>query len=75
MNTDFKARLRDKKLLQKDAAAALGVSEATLSQWFSALRAGQHGRVPAERARKLAELLGVAPGAIRPDLWPVEVAA
>lgn len=70
MNSDIKATLRERGLKQRDIATQLGVSEATVSQWFSALRDGKHQRIPAEKARPLARALGVEPTVIRPDLWP-----
>lgn len=69
MKSDIKATLRDRGLRQKDVARHLSVSEATVCLWLS----GQQ-RVPAERAKALAEMLGVEPGMIRPDLWPAPVA-
>lgn len=69
MSLDIKQRLRERGILQKEVAAALGVSEPTVSGWASALRSGHHARIPAEKAKPLAEMLGVAPSAIRPDLW------
>ena len=69
--TDLKAILRDRGMRQKEAAALLGVSEATVSTWMTALRQGENRRVPAESARKLADLLKIEPGQIRPDLWPL----
>lgn len=43
-----------------------------MSVWLKAVEGGEHRRVPAESARPLAAVLGVKPGAIRPDLWPAE---
>lgn len=70
MTFDIKARLRERGLQQRQIAVKLGVSDATVSLWGAALREGRHQRVPAEKARSLAELLDVPPGIIRPDLWP-----
>lgn len=73
--TDLKAILRDRGVRQKELAVFLGVSEATVSLWVAALRDGQNRRVPAESARKLADLLKIEPGRIRPDLWPLPAEA
>lgn len=70
MAFDLKAAIRDRGLRQKAVAERLGVSEATMSQWAAALATGSHQRVPAERARQLADALEIEPGLIRPDLWP-----
>jgi len=67
---DLKQILRERGLRQKHAAASIGVSEATVSMWIAALKRGDHQRVPAEQAKRLAELLAMEPGVIRPDLWP-----
>lgn len=75
MSIDLKRTLRERGLAQKEIAATLGVSEAAVSVWGAALRAGNHQRVPAERARALADLLGVDPHVIRPDLWRCPEAA
>ena len=48
--------------------------QTTVSLWATALRNGRGRRVPAEKARELATVLGVQPSDIRPDLWPAEVA-
>jgi DNA-binding transcriptional regulator YdaS (Cro superfamily) len=68
--TDLKPILRERGLRQKAVAQAIGVSEATVSSWVAALASGNHERVPAEKAKRLASMLGVAPSVIRPDLWP-----
>lgn len=71
---DLKPILRERGLRQKQAAQSMGVSEATFSVWMSALRMGAHQRIPAEKAKRLAEVLEIAPGKLRPDLWPAEAA-
>lgn len=69
MALDIKQTLRERGMKQREVATRLGVSDATVSLWAAALREGRHERVPATKARPLAEALGVEPSAIRPDLW------
>jgi transcriptional regulator with XRE-family HTH domain len=69
MTLDIKATLRERGLRQKEIAARLGVSEPTFSVWAKAMREGQHARVPAEKAKRLADALGVPFATIRPDLF------
>lgn len=69
MDTDIKARMRERGIQQRDLARQLGVSDATVSQWLQALREGRHKRVPAERVTDLALALDVPRSVIRPDLW------
>lgn len=70
MNPDIKQHLRDGGLTQKAVAEALGVSEPTVSAWVAALAVGRYARVPVEKARPLARLLGISKSVIRPDVWP-----
>lgn len=74
MAIDIRVTLRDRGLKQKDVADRLAVSAATVSEWGRALREGNHQRVPAEKAKQLADLLGVTPSMVRPDLWQAEAA-
>lgn len=48
-------------LRQIDVARAMGVEKSTVSRWVT-------GRVPVERLADLANLIGVSPAVIRPDL-------
>lgn len=49
----------------KRLAEGLGISTAAISQWE---------RVPKERVQRAAEILGVEPSDLRPDLYPDEAA-
>lgn len=75
MAFDLKAHIRERGLRQKSLAHLLGVSEPAISLWAAALAQGHYQRVPAERARALADALKISPGLIRPDLWPAAEAA
>ncbi len=70
MSTNLKTILAQKKIRQRAVAGALGISDAQMSHYVASLLAGDYRRVPAERAKEMAEFLEVPPGAIRPDLWP-----
>lgn len=63
--------LKAKGVRQSIVADACDVSEGTVSKWASGKI-----RVPAERVAKIAEVTGLAPHDLRPDLFPApQVAA
>lgn len=70
MSLDIKQLLRERGLTQKAVAERLAVSEPTVSAWASALAEGRHARVPVEKARPLADVLGISESLVRPDIWP-----
>ncbi|MDR5616818.1 Cro/CI family transcriptional regulator [Arsenophonus nasoniae] len=47
-------------------AAALGVSNMTVSQWKNKYK----GRVPVDRVLAIYELTGITPHELRPDIYP-----
>ncbi len=69
MEKDLKAILASKKIRQRALAEALGLSEAAVSAYCAAHKAGRYDKLPAERAVAIAKFLKVPRSAIRPDLW------
>ena len=66
---DIRAALRERGHRQRDVAARLGVTEPTVSRWVAWARDRETGvPIPADALPVLAEMTGMAPAALRPDL-------
>ena len=63
--TDLKSLIHAKGLRLSHVADVLGVDKATVTRWAQ-------DRVPAERARAVADITGIELHELRPDLWPRE---
>src|SRR5277367_6878275 len=67
---DLKQLFRQSKVRQRDIAAAVGRSEAAVSQWVAGER-----DIPAELVGQVEAITGIARHRLRPDLWGANVNA